>query len=279
MASNRDSTPPRSYLFVPGDNLQFLAKAETRQADALIIDLEDAISPSNKEVARQRASEWLSNRTESALSVWVRVNRGEEQPVDLETLAGSPIAGVMLPKLERSDEIEMALARLGGSQRAIVIIETAAALRKLDAIAQSEGVYQLMIGEADLGADLGMKEDHPAWDSIRVDIVAASIAAGIQPPIGSVNPNFTDVDDLLTETVYLRDMGYVSRPAIHPAQVPVINNAFTPSPDEIAEARALLEGHEFALIDDKGAHSQDGRMIDEAFVRRARRVVTLADQD
>lgn len=281
MASNRESTspPPRSYLFIPGDNQEYLAKAETRQADALIIDLEDAISPSNKEIARQRATEWLRNRKDSAVPVWVRVNRGADQPADLDALAGSPLAGVMLPKLDRSDEIGVALNNPGGSQKAIVIIETATALRNLDAIAQSEGVYQLMIGEADLGADLGMKEDHPAWDSIRVDIVAASIAAGIHPPIASVNPNFSDADGLLAGTVYLSDMGYVSRPAIHPAQVPVINNAFTPSTEKIAEARKLLERHESALNDNKGAHSQDGRMIDEAFVRRARRVVALAEQD
>jgi len=280
MATDREITrpPPRSYLFVPGDNRQFLAKADTRQADALIIDLEDAITPSNKAVARQRTAAWLKDRTDSAPPAWVRVNRGVDQPADLVALVGSPLAGVMLPKLERSDEIEVALTGLGGSENAIVIIETARALRNLDTIAQSEGVYQLMIGEADLGADLGMTEDHPAWDSIRVDIVTASIAAGIHPPIASVNPNFSDGDGLLAETIYLRDMGYVSRPAIHPDQVPVINNAFTPSPEEIAEARTLLERHESALNDDKGAHSQDGRMIDEAFVRRARRVVALANQ-
>jgi citrate lyase subunit beta/citryl-CoA lyase len=280
MANNREKAlhPPRSYLFVPGDNQKFLAKAEARQADALIIDLEDAISPSNKEIARHRAAEWLRNRIDSAAPVWVRLNRGADQPADLDAVATLPIAGVMLPKLEQSDEIEVALAGLEGSKQAIVIVETAAALRNLDAIAQSEGVYQLMIGEADLGADLGMKEDHPAWDSIRVDIVAASIAAGIHPPIASVNPYFSDADGLLAETVYLRDMGYVSRPAIHPAQVPVIHNAFTPSHEEIAEARTLLKSHESALNDDKGAHGADGRMIDEAFVRRARRVVALAER-
>lgn len=185
----------------------------------------------------------------------------------------------MIPKLENTDEIGVVLTGLGGSEKAIVIVETARALRNLDAIAHSERVYQLMIGEADLGADLGMKEDHPAWDSIRVDLVAASIAAGIHPPIASVNPNFSDGDGLLAETMHLRDMGYVSRPAIHPDQVPVINNAFTHSPEEVSEARALLERHESALRNDMGVHSQDGRMIDEAFVRRARRVVALANQD
>ena len=261
--------PPRSFLFVPADRPDFLAKAESRGADALIIDLEDAVSPTRKDTARRAAVSWLDKQS-SVEPIWVRVNRGEHQQSDLDALSGTAIAGVMLPKVEEASEIEKAIEGFVRSLKVIVIIETAKALRTLDSIAKAEGIYQLMIGEADLGASLGMQIGHPAWDSLRIDIVAASIAANVHPPIASVNPNFADPDTLREETRHFRNMGYVSRPAIHPAQIETINDALKPSPTEVMDAKDLLARHEAALADDRGAHGQAGQMIDEAFVRRAR---------
>ena len=108
------------------------------------------------------------------------------------------------------------------------------------------------------------RSDTQPGTACRIDIVAASIAANVHPPIASVNPNFADPDTLREETRHFRNMGYVSRPAIHPAQIETINDALKPSPTEVMDAKDLLARHEAALADDRGAHGQAGQMIDEA---------------
>lgn len=272
--------PARSYLFVPGDKPEVLAKAGRRGADALIVDLEDAVAPGRKSDAREITSRWLiDDRTPKAQS-WVRINSGETGFEDIRMLEDLSIEGVMIPKIGGTDDLAEMAGRLETVQphgRLIVLVETARALRDIDQIAAHERVFQLMIGEADLGADIGMVPDDPAWDSIRVDVVVASAAAGIAPPIGPVDPDFSSPHALESSTSRLRDLGFASRAVIHPDQVGPVHRGLRPTTEQVAEAEHLLAMHEKSLKADEGVHvGEDGTMVDEAFVRRARRVLESA---
>lgn len=267
--------PIRSYLFVPGDQPGVLAKADTRGADALIVDLEDAVAPSRKKEAREVTADWLDGHDATEAQLWVRVN--PEGAEDLEALRDAPIDGVMVPKVGHVDEVARWADLVRADQPArklIVLIETARALRAIDAIASEEGVWQLMIGEADLGADIGMAPGHPAWDSLRVEVVVASAAAGIEPPIGPVDPDFRSPDRLEDETRHLKDLGFGSRAVIHPAQIPPVHRGLEPTAEELEKAQLILSQHENALTRGQGVGvDAEGKLIDEAFVRWARRVV------
>ena len=267
----------RTYLFVPGDQSAVLAKADSRGADALIIDLEDAVAPSRKDAARAVTSAWLAGNRQSQSQWWVRINSGSHGIEDLRTIGDAAIDGVVLPKLTNVEEVAEWSERIEGLQsgcRLIVIIETAGAMRDVDRIASHSNVWQLMIGEADLGGDIGMTADNPAWDSLRVNLVVASAAAGLEPPIGPVDPDFSSADRLEDDTRRLKDMGFASRSVIHPAQIAPVHRAFDPTLEELDAARTFVDRHEKALSGGHGVHvDEDGHMVDEAFVRRARRVV------
>jgi citrate lyase subunit beta/citryl-CoA lyase len=137
-----------------------------------------------------------------------------------------------------------------------------------------------MIGEIDLAAELGVDlDDEDVLVPLRLQVVVASAAAGLLPPLGPVSPDFRDLAALATGTARLRRMGFGARPAIHPAQVPVFNQVLGPDPDELAEAGRLIELYERGLAAGRGVVLDDrGRMIDEAAVRVARRILGTADR-
>lgn len=271
---------PRSYLFVPGDQAAMLLKVADRGADALIVDLEDAVAPSSKDTARDVTTDWLGGRDRPAMPTWVRINSGADGESDIEALAGVAFDGVVIPKARNADAVREWQRRLEQAQlssRLLVLVETANAVRELDTIASIPGITQLMIGEADLGAELGITPGHPVWDSLRVDVVVASAAAGISPPIGPVDQDFSDAGRIEKETRHLRGMGLASRAVIHPAQIAPVHRALTPSPEEVDEARRTVAEHDRALASGRGVHvDSEGAMIDEAMVRRARHVLAIA---
>jgi citrate lyase subunit beta/citryl-CoA lyase len=269
----------RTYLFVPGDRLEMLAKSERRGADAVIVDLEDAVAPSVKEAAREAMASWLTTPRQGG-ERWVRVNPGEALVDDVAAIAAH-IDGIMLPKVRSAGDVITAvgvLDRAGlGEARVIVLIETARAVLAVAEIATAPRVHQMMTGEMDLGSELRIDPSSPAWLPIRLQLVVASAAAGIEAPLGPVDPDFSDPERLRAETRALYDIGFRSRPAIHPAQVPVFNEALTPSPDEVAEAERLVGAFDAAVADGRGAFADvDGRMIDEAMVKVARATLESA---
>jgi citrate lyase subunit beta / citryl-CoA lyase len=265
----------RSWLYVPG-NSDKLAKAASRGADALILDLEDAVPIHEKEEARRAVAEYLRARTASSPSVWVRVNSGEPLAADVEAIAVAGPDGISLPKVSSPDDITRLVKELDGIDLPIVaLIETAAGVLDAAAIARAPGVVRLAIGEADLSAELGItpSEDDRELAPMRAQIVLASAAAGIEPPVGPVSTDFRDLDAFRRSTVALRRMGFAGRATIHPAQIEIVNETFTPTDEEIHAAKRLLERYEAArggvFVDD------DGRMVDEAIVRAARRIVSI----
>ena len=265
----------RSYLYVPGDRADRLEKAVERGADAIIADLEDAVAPSSKDAARESVSEWLAKISEdqSSPQIWVRVNSGERMEDDVAAVAKPGLTGVYIPKVESPET----LLELPADLKVAALIESARGVYAAREIA--EHVSHLALGEADLTAELGVtpSEGAPELMSIRTQVVLASAAAGISPPVGPVSTDFKDLEALRQSTESLKRMGFRGRAAIHPAQVPIINEVFTPTDDEVESAKKVLALYEEAMANGSGAIAdENGRMIDEAVARAARQTLQLA---
>jgi citrate lyase subunit beta/citryl-CoA lyase len=270
----------RSYLYVPGDQPDKIAKALTRGADAVIFDLEDAVPHERKDEARDAVVGFLgAARGEHHGEVWVRVNPGALLEADVAALSQVDLDGISLPKasvaqLERLDHL-----LVGRDVAVSALVETAAALFEVRAIASAPRVARLQLGEADLSAELGIEAspDGREFASIRTQIVLASAAAGLAAPIGPISTDFHDRDGLRASSLALRKMGFGARAAIHPLQIPVINDVFTPSAEEVAAAQDIVDRFDTAA----GGVTIDGqgRMIDEPIVRAARRVLARAQID
>jgi len=263
--------PPRSYLYVPADRPDRIAGAFGRGADALILDLEDAVAADSKQAALDYLVSWLPR---AQAPVWIRVNAGERGLADVRTLAGLPnVAGFCLPKASVAQVTAAARALEGSAAQLAPLLEDAAAVLDARAIAALPRVVRLQIGEADLRAQLGLRPglDERELLAIRSQVVLVSAAAQIGPPLGPVSVNFTNLDAFAESTRALRRLGFAGRACIHPAQVAIVNAEFTATPEEAARARSVLS----ALAASGGAATRmpDGEMVDEATARAARQAL------
>jgi citrate lyase subunit beta/citryl-CoA lyase len=278
---------PRSYLYVPGDQPRKLARALDREADAVIVDLEDAVAPAAKPAARAAVAEWVRSRDPGAgVEVWVRINPDEAGHHDALAVVGPGLTGVVAAKTRSAtdlialDEVlrqaENSAGLTPGQVEVVPLLESAAAVLEASAIARAPRVRRLQLGEADLRADLGLPhgDGEPELLHVRSQVVLVSAACGLEPPVGPVSTDFQDLDRLRASTRSLARLGFVGRACIHPAQVAVINEVFTPTPDELDRARTLVARFERALAAENGVVlDDDGRMVDEAVVRQARRLL------
>lgn len=280
----------RCYLYVPGDQPDKISRASKRGADALILDLEDAVAPSTKGKARSAVADWLKDEhPQTAPSLWVRVNSNDLLEEDLKAVTCPALTGVFVPKatrdlLERTDlvleKMEEAKGLDKGSMAVVALLESAASVIDAPQIARAPRLATLAIGEADLKAELGVdpSPDEHEMVAIRMQVVLACAAVGLDPPVGPVSTDYSDLDVLFSSTQALKRLGFGGRSAIHPAQVSVINKVFTPTPEEMETARLLVEQHEKSLSEGKGAYvGTDGRMVDEAVVRAARRTIAKGE--
>jgi citrate lyase subunit beta/citryl-CoA lyase len=273
---------PRSWLYVPADDAGRLAKAATRGADALIVDLEDGVAPSAKEAARDNLGAFLDD-VPSQPAVWVRVTSDPDGlELDLAASLHPNVAGIVLAKAQDPAQVADVVARLGqlpGEQRGVMpLIETGRAVFSVADIAGVPGVTQLQVGEADLRADLGITfgPDESELLLVRQRVVIVSSALDLLPPVAPVSVEFRDLDAFRAGTQRLARMGYVGRACIHPAQVDIAHEVFTPTDEDIAAARALVTAAEAAAAEGRGAFTDEsGRMVDEAIVRQARRTLQL----
>nr|WP_232523166.1 CoA ester lyase [Nocardioides sp. MAH-18] len=271
----------RSALYVPGDADDKLERILERGADEIIIDLEDAVAPRDKDRARDIARVWLHDLPVlDNVGVWVRVNAGALREADVRAVAGAPaLTGFMLAKTETVDELldlDRLLASLGSTAGVVPLLESARAVLRAGELARAPRVQRLQIGEADLRADVGITAGPDERELLysRSHVVFASAASGIKPPIAPVSTNFRDLDAFRASTVELARLGFVGRACIHPAQVAIANEVFTPSTDEVEAAQRLIGRWEFAgagvAVDD------DGHFVDEAVIRQARLVIARA---
>ena len=280
----------RSYLYVPGDQLDKLERAARSSADAIIADLEDAVAPSAKADARRTVADWLAARTAIGRpQVWVRVNPSQHLEADVRAVTAPAMTGLCLPKVEGPEQVQRLddLAAAGeqraglaaGSIAILPLLESAAGILSARAIGEAPRVVQLGLGELDLCGELGIEpsQDESELLPIRMQVVLASAAARLDSPVGPVSTDYRDLDALRRSTQALKRLGFGSRWAIHPAQVPVINKVFTPTAAEVSAAQRLIDQHEAALAVGKGVFVDDhGHMADEAVIRSARRTVARA---
>jgi citrate lyase subunit beta / citryl-CoA lyase len=261
----------RSYLFVPGNRPDRFAKALAAGAGAVIVDLEDAVGPADKDTARAALAAWLSPEH----PVFVRVNAADTPWFSADcALASHPgVAAVLLPKAEGPEPI-LAL----GAQRRLPVypmIETAVGLDRIGRIACAGGVSRLMFGSIDFQADLGLRLEEDELTPFRLDLVVASRLAGIGAPVDGVSTSIDDTEALRSDAQRARRLGFSGKLCIHPRQVATVDAAFAPSTDEIAWARQVV-----AAIEGSGgaAVAVDGKMVDRPVELRARAILRDAGQ-
>ncbi|MDQ6885585.1 MAG: CoA ester lyase, partial [Candidatus Dormibacteraeota bacterium] len=259
----------RSALFTPGSEGVRLRKAVAAGADVCIFDLEDSVPIARVAEARETvrsAIEELSGGT----PIWVRVHAASshEMPLDLAALPLAKIQGVMLPKASHEDDVSAchsAIVTAQGSPHLslVPIIENAAAVLNIAAIARSTGVFCLALGRFDLSAELGIDPDSasPALAAARAAVVLASAAARVHPPLDSPWLKIKDFDGLRSTAKRGRADGFGGMLLIHPTHVPVVNGVFDPTPEEIAWARDILASAEDATAEGHGAYRRNDQMV------------------
>lgn len=267
--------PPITLLYVPADRPDRIPKACASGADAVIVDLEDAVVADHKIVARENV-EGAEAFLAPGQSLQIRINASGTRwhEGDLEAVAALPAdVGIRVPKVEDAAAVRNVRDRVGG--RPIhALVETAVGLRALDEIC-SAGVAGVGLGEADLRSELGVL-DGPGIDWLRMRLVVAARAAGLPAPSMSAYPRLGDESALVADCRRGRSCGQVGRSAIHPHQLPAIRRAFRPDDAEYERAQALLSGLEQATDAGSGVIVlADGRFADRAMVNSARTTVDL----
>ncbi|WP_340101370.1 CoA ester lyase [Salinibaculum salinum] len=276
--------PRRSVLFTPGDQPEKLRSAPGSGADVVVFDLEDGVAPAEKDRARSVVNEVLHD-IDPDCEVCVRVNpTGIAADDDLgAVLAGDPrLDSVMLPKVSDADDVET-LRRLLDEHDAdvpvLALVESAAGVLHAEAIAAADAVDALLFGAEDYAADVGATRTAKGTEVIyaRQRVVAAASAAGVDA-IDTLNTDFEDTDGLRRDTERGMEMGYDGKMVIHPRQVTVVNDAFTPSEDRIAWAERVLAARDEADTEGRGVFTVDGEMIDAPLVAQAERIVECAEE-
>jgi citrate lyase subunit beta/citryl-CoA lyase len=278
----------RSLLFVPGDRPERMEKALGLGADALILDLEDAVAASARPQAREMIAAFLASADRKA-KLFVRVNPldGEDTDRDLDAIAAGKPDGIVFPKAEGAASIEVLADRMAARGIVAPILpianETAASVFQLGTYAAvAHRLCGLTWGAEDLPAAIGAatsrEEDGrytPPYEMARSLTLFAAHAAGV-PAIETVFPAFRDLDGLSRYARRAARDGFTGMMAIHPSQIAPINAAFTPSAEAIAHARAVIEA--FAANPGAGALQLDGKMIDAPHLKQAKRVLDRAGE-
>ncbi|HEU5099906.1 MAG TPA: CoA ester lyase [Roseiflexaceae bacterium] len=271
----------RTWLFVPGHDSYKLHKALRSAADAVIVDWEDAVPPERKQEARALAGTILAQPPASPRCV-IRMN-GRHDPefdADLAALALIPISAILLPKVgDPSDVIDLSHA----IEPAIIpIIESALGVEAAFAIAKAHPrVERLAFGSLDFLADLGVQwaPHDPASQYARARIAIAGRAAGLEGPIDTVYPQLNDDDGLRRDAASARACGFVGKFLLHPAQIPIVREVFSPTPEELAQATAIIAAFQEARSRGESAVRLDGKFIDPPVVRWAQQMIALHDAE
>ncbi|WP_224450029.1 HpcH/HpaI aldolase/citrate lyase family protein [Haloprofundus salilacus] len=272
----------RSVLFSPGDRPELMRKAPTSDADTVVFDLEDAVSPERKDGAREEIHDVLSDREfDPDAEVCVRL---VDPTTDLDVILGADdvrLDAVMLPKVGAASDVDEAaavLAEHGRDLPVLALVENAAGVLSAAEIAAAAATDALLFGAEDLAADVGATRTEEATEVLyaRQHVVIAAAAAGIDA-IDMVYTDFRDSEGLAKETAYATTLGYDGKMAIHPAQVSVINDAFTPSDERIEWAQKVVAAKEEADDEGRGVFQVDGEMIDGPLVTQAERILARAE--
>ncbi|MFD5784640.1 HpcH/HpaI aldolase/citrate lyase family protein [Streptomyces sp. NPDC126933] len=286
--------PPRSHLYVPADQPRFLRGATRSDADALILDLEDAVAPGHKDEARAAAVAFALARRTGGPELWVRINTGPRGLDDARALlATGRIDGLWIPKAAAGADLDALTAAVStaaastavpGAAPAVapdavpavalgLLVESAAGLLTLGATAPHPAVRRVQLGEVDLRADLRMPPDpgDHLLDWARGLTVTHAVAHRLDSAVAPVCVHTADHAAFRASSLHLRALGFQGRACIHPDQVTIANEVFGTDPAELADAHALLDLFEHHQRRGSGAFRDGhGAMVDAATVRRAR---------
>lgn len=262
---------PRTLLFVPGDRPDRFGKAVASGADAVILDLEDSVSPANKAKARTAVRSWLSSNR-----AFVRVNPAgtEDGEADLRTLASvTGVSALVLPKAEGPEDVDRAIERIRPSINVVALIESAAGLLAATAIAGHPAVALLAFGNLDFAADCGLTVEPPLELELlpaRAQLTYISRASGLPGPVDGVTANISDDQSAAEDSLRAVRLGFSGKLCVHPRQVPVVARAFAPSAQQVNWAERIL-----ASVSE-GIALVDGAMVDRPVILRAKDILARA---
>jgi len=258
----------RSILFVPGSRPDRFDKALTSGAHQIAIDLEDAVSPEDKKEARAAAAAWLSHGNAAV----VRINAADTEwfADDVEMMMEANHATVMLPKADT--ESVRATSEALPNHKIIALIETVKGFKDLAGVAGTKGVSRIAFGSVDFSTETGITDECDAMTAIRTQIIIESCFAGLEPAIDGVSVGFECAEQMSADARRARQLGFGGKLCIHPKQVSAVNDAFTPSTDQVDWAKRVIEA---MANSNGGATTVDGKMVDKPVVIQAERI--LAD--
>jgi citrate lyase subunit beta/citryl-CoA lyase len=259
----------RSYLYAPGHNAKLVAKVFDAGADAVVLDLEDAVPVAAKETARAMVAAKLAERR-----AWVRVNAvGTPQcEADLDAVAGR-VVGIRLPKVESAEDAQWVADRLPGTHL-ICAIESARGVLAAAEIASVDAVRALSFGAVDYRRDLHAGAGDLPTLHARSHLAIVSRAAGIEPPVDTVYPHTDDVRGLRKDAEFARSLGFFGKSVIHPRQVPVVHAVFTCTEEEVAWANEVVGA--FERSGGEALRLPNGEFVGAPIAERARRLLELA---
>ncbi|MBT4519044.1 MAG: CoA ester lyase [Halieaceae bacterium] len=274
----------RSLLFCPAHREMLVAKVHLRGADAIILDLEDAVPAAEKAVALARLQDSIEQSAQSGASIWIRIN-GSGCDDDLDAAVVERVAGLVVPKVESAAELQALDIKLEkleqlrglpvGGTAIIAQIETLAAFGVVDAIASAtDRLVAIALGTEDFSnsADMAPTPETLYWPSQQ--IVFAARRAGVAPlGFPASIADYTDIEVFHRAVTRARDMGFRAAMCIHPTQVAILNAEFSPSSEAINEARDLIAAFEAAQATGIGAIKHQGRMVDAPVAEAARRLL------
>jgi citrate lyase subunit beta/citryl-CoA lyase len=269
----------RSLLFSPGDRPEMMRKGPASGADVVIFDLEDAVAPEGKGEARAAVADVLSDpEFDPDCEVCVRVNADPTVADDdvKEALSGNRVDSVMLPKAESAEDAETLagiLGERGVDAPLIAICESAAGVLHAESLAAADPVDALAFGAEDFSADVGATRTAEGTEVLyaREHVVLAAAAAGIDA-IDTLHTDIGDTEGLAEETAFVLELGFDGKICIHPSQVPVVNEAFTPTGERIEWARRVLDAAEEADREGRGVFRVEGEMVDAPLIGQAEQV-------
>ncbi|MBN8900853.1 MAG: CoA ester lyase [Rhodospirillales bacterium] len=279
----------RSLLFVPVTAEKFVRTGADRGADAIILDLEDAVAPSQKEHARTLIAGAIPQVARNGADVLVRVNRPWRMLVrDLEAAVIPGVAGLLLTKVDSPGhvlavaeivaELEAERGLVAGAIKFVVLVETAAGFFRIEQIARAHPrIVGLSLGAEDFAADVGMQSEPEGLFYPKQHTLFAARAAGVLPMgfVGSI-ADFRDQEAFRQIVRRSKRLGFVCASAIHPLQIAVLNEEFAPSAEEVDRARRMVAAYDAAMADGVGAVQFEGAMIDVPVVERAHAVLRRA---
>lgn len=257
---------PATYLFVPADRPERYAKAFDAGADAVIVDLEDAVAPGAKDAAREAFIDWCRARADVPSNLLLRINdvASPAFEADLAAVRATGVHGVMLPKAESMEAVARVRQALRPEGYVVALVETARGVRDIDALVTAPGLQRIAFGTIDYALDLGASDDERGLVYPSSRIAIASRVAGLGSPIAGVTLAIDDEERLLADLAFARAFGFGAKLCIHPRQVAVLRRALIPSAKQVKWARRVLDA-----VKQGGAVQVDGKMVDRPVIRQA----------